>query len=298
MKRMLALLAVTAIAIFCFRLIESPLRAADGSSGISLFYAQVSFPAAMGLLLLGMVIPFALCVGLGCWGNPLRGVFAMCLALAVLGHRGGGMANWMRTHELPGAYGVLIVELLIWSVLLGALVGAIHLVRKALAGRYGWIDPRHRPLWRLDVDTFGAGVTAAAVGAILTWFIVQTADVGQVVWGLGLSFLLAGFVAHYIWPAAAPGAMLAAPLVVGVGGYLATLVLYSTHPEVLAAFYGSGLHGHAKALPVHYASAAMVGLVIGIAWRQVLAEGERESDNQAESTQPSASASAVAGESR
>ena len=282
MKRTLALLLVTAIAIFFWVLIESPLRAADGSSGISLFYAQVSFPAALGLLLAGGLVPFVLCVAIGCWGNPLRGVFAMCLSLTVLGHRGGGMANWLRTHDLPGAYAVLMVELVVWALLLGALVAAIHLARTHLARRLPmlpWGHSRYQPLWRADWDTLGGGLTTAGIGAVMVWFILQTPDVGQVTWGLGLSFLIAGFAGHYIWPAAAPVGLVAAPLVVGLGGYGAAIIFYRGSEQVLAAFYAGQFHGHAMALPIHYVSAALVGTLLGVAWRQVLAESEKTAGN-------------------
>ena len=42
-------------------------------------------------------------------------------------------------------------------------------------------------------------------------------------------------------------------------------------PDLLASWYDGGVLGMARALPIHYASAGVIGCCLGIGWAQAVA---------------------------
>jgi hypothetical protein len=115
----------------------------------------------------------------------------------------------------------------------------------------------------------GAVVTAL-VGGLLAGLIVRSIDPWQVVWGLVIAFTLAGLIAHQLFPAPSPVAILVGPLLAAAACYALQAVLGGSGDAFRAAYFEGRLLAPALALPVYYASAGVVGASLGIGWSQVI----------------------------
>ncbi|MFP4145369.1 MAG: hypothetical protein ACLFV3_09510 [Phycisphaeraceae bacterium] len=258
----------------------------SGYEGIALYDASVGLAGAVGLLL-ALGLP---AIGLGLLtsvtGHPLSGLFVVATALCLLAGAGGSSEGWLWRADLPGGYGWLIGETLVFSAMLVGLLGLIELVRPRLA----------RPLAKLSTrDHFGrgtrlwarpggrdllAGLITAAGGMLLVNLLVRSADEGQVLGALVLGFLVAGLLGQALSPAKNPVCMLLAPAAAGVAGYAWVLGHYDSGEAVRDAWYAGELAGLALVLPIHYFAGGLVGVTLGIGLGQSIEHGSRERRSQ------------------
>lgn len=295
--------------------------APDGSGGISLITAG-SFGKATAMILLAGLPALIMGLVISALGNPLSGLFAAAIGLCSLAVTGGEMNGWIdRTNAgLPGDYLKLAMETLLWfAAVIVFLIVAMKLrpsIRKTIPKL---VDKHHfgsnTQLRKFNASAWTAGGITALVGGILSFLLLRTAESGQVVGGLILAFMIAAFVGmlvagsifgelrrdsdtdqgegqdkgskieRLVAPPRNPIPVLLAPAVVAIIGYLLTMVAFSDKADLLASWYSGGVLGIARALPIHYASAGIIGCCLGIGWAQAVAgdssSHEEETGNSA-----------------
>ncbi|MEM9789077.1 MAG: hypothetical protein AAF842_01605 [Planctomycetota bacterium] len=250
------------------------LIASDGTPGYVVADARVGWLAgAAAVALLGVVA-----LGMGgmaaATGQPLSGMIVIAASLTVLAWRGGASMGFFWRHELPGGYGLLLVEALWW--LAGALVACLGLQRvrdamRSAAPRGGDGGAgRASSLWTVPLATSACGVAAGVAGALLAWVVVRTTDPAQVIGGLVLSYAVAGGVAYLLTPYANPVGAVVSPLAGGVVVYGWMVFRGPGEGELLGAVYVETLGGLALALPMQLASAGVLGACLGVAAAQGL----------------------------
>lgn len=286
LKQRILISAVVLAAGLVWLLAASGLATPDASSGFSLISTERGFVlAVLVVLLTGLPA-----VGLGLFtagtGHPLSGVFVVSAALVFLAVAGGAIDGLLWRIEVPSAYLWLTFEMLLWAALL---VGVVALVQ-----RYRLRVRRAAGVFRTDEhwgegidlgvpDSQGwlAGLIAAGVGALLANLLIQSTDVGQVIGGLLVAFTLAAMLAQMVLPTTKPAAIVLCPIVVAVLGYLQTWFGYADGDALKAAWYAEDLSGLAMALPIHYASAAVAGCVLGVGAAQSLDRAREQAAQKA-----------------
>ncbi len=253
------------------------LRPVDASSGITLFDAGGGFVAAV--LMLGLCgLPALAGAGVvAAAGNPLAGVFTAAFALMILAAMGGGSQGFLWRNALPSGYGWLIIEAMIW---LAAVVG-LFLTLMHAAPRLGRLLPptmknEQHTARRVDFKAGGlrsliSGAIAGGIGGFLASVMIQSTTTGQIVGALLTAFLIGALIGQLIMPQSNPVVILMSPLLAGVVAYGIVLLRgYATTDEVLLREYAGQLPGAALALPLHYASAGVLGACLGVGFAQSL----------------------------
>ena len=126
-----------------------------------------------------------------------------------------------------------------------------------------------------------AGGVSALVAGILAFLLIRSPDTGQIFWSLVVAFLVGGLAGRLAVPGCSPWGIVVSPAVVGVLGYFWALFLYGNdHEAYLAALFSTeqtlaAVPGIALALPIHYASAGVVGATLGIGWARHFAATAR-----------------------
>jgi hypothetical protein len=188
---------------------------------------------------------------------------------------------------LPGAYGGLIVEMLMWHAALAATLAAIQFARSPLRSRV----PALAFDDHLGLDTamavprtqsLLAGLLCAAAATLCGSLLLQSTDSAQVVLGLMLAFAIGGMVGHMVFPQTNPVGILFSPALVAIAAYAFVLLRFNaSQGKLLAGWLDPGLGTWqrvphlARALPIHYASAAVAGAALGIGWAEGIAHANR-----------------------
>jgi len=258
------------------------LGAPDGSSGLSLVSSRlglapaiaVAVTAGLGAVALGLVVA-AVC-------QPISGVLAVAGALCILAATGGSAEGWLRRSQLPGDYGWLIVEVLIWQVWIVALLLLIRWLHLGLRNRWAAITRREHgddsspvPVGgpNQPIHTVGAAVICAAIAVAGGHLLIRNNDTGQVICSLLVAFAVGAVIALAIFPRAAVTGILFSPALVAIAAYSWVLLRFEDNDQVLAAWYLQEQMGSAAEpmlptlaliLPIHFASAALAGCCIGI----------------------------------
>jgi hypothetical protein len=266
-------------------LIRGPLMPADGSSGITLLDARVGLVPAVALAVLASVPVVLLGLLVGCLGHPLSGVLVYAAGLTVLAGRGGGSIGFLWRSSGTGDYLWLVVDLVVWFGLLGLLVYLLATLRPTVRGRLrDFASPSWEAAWMIGrgngLASLSGGLATAVIAALLTHLLLQRADTGQIIGGLMLAFALAGMIGKLVVPQMSPTAALLSPVVVALGGYVWVWFTLSpgTQAQLEGAWYDGTISGVARALPIHYASAAVTGLCLGLG----MGQGMISSDMRAE----------------
>jgi hypothetical protein len=248
----------------------------DGNSGIALTSSSAGLAMSLLLVLLASVPVMLLALIPAAAGHPLAGVFVMSGSLAVLAALGGSPSGWLRRAQLPDEYVWLMGETLIWGLWLVLGITVLQRLRPVLRERMGFLRSDH---WGDDqtlampLPSLVPGVLVCAlVSGTLAQFLVRTADSGQVIGSLIVAFAAGSGVAQMLFPARRVTGLLLAPLLVAVASYAWVVSQYDRPEHVLSAWYsmsdawtqGQRLLGPAVCLPIHYASAAVMGCTIGI----------------------------------
>lgn len=268
--------------------VVGPLRAEDGSPGLSLFFARSTPMLAMVLAVVAGIPALALAVATAVRGNPLSGVFAWAGALCFLAATGGNIEGWVhRSTNLPGDYGYLIGELFVWFAVLIVCLAGIQKLRAPLRNRFALLryDAHLGSDMKIaipDSTSMMSGLICAVVGGVGCFFLLRDFDTGQVMWSLGLAFAIGGLVAHLCVPNNNPVPILVSPILVAVAGYAWVIKDHNTANAFREAWNSGELPGMALALPIHYASAAVAGGALGIGWGQALMGPKKNKATEAE----------------
>ncbi len=162
--------------------------------------------------------------------------------------------------------GALVVLLGVWAL---AMAGQTMLDRRAA-----------RPTMRSSMGpAFLSGAVVAAVGGAGLTILIRSADPGQVIGSMLVAFTIAGLAAHQMYPTRARLTMLLAPLMLSAAACVWTAMDATSVSALLARYYTDyvraappvvPLNPLALALPIYYASAGVVGVVLGIGWSQTI----------------------------
>ncbi|MAE60022.1 MAG: hypothetical protein CMJ49_01560 [Planctomycetaceae bacterium] len=124
-------------------------------------------------------------------------------------------------------------------------------------------------------------VISTVVGGFLILLLMQWMDPGQVIFVPLIAFTAGAVAAHQIVQTRIGIGILLSPLLVGLVGYVVVALTYGNDVTALqAAIYGLPGEGRAPAavlraalaLPIHYASAGVMGAAMGLGWSQVMFE--------------------------
>ena len=219
--------------------------------------------AAVVLLIIAVV--FVLCVALGtAVAGVVRfnaGLAAAGIGLMALSVRGGS-SRYVLFHAVSeGAGTAVFLKLMIETALLGIIIGGCAMLLEwlyssgTLRDRESAIPPPVAD--RSDASAFALQLIVTAVAVAL---IARTEDKQQVLAAVGIGSFAGTAIAQSVFPTDQRGWYWAAPLLVGLIGYL------------LAYLNPSGMsHGHlinafaplARPLPLDYASLGVAGAVLG-----------------------------------
>lgn len=281
-QRTLMLIAIVAAAL-AWLAIKLPLTAAQGSSGLSLMDARVGVTFAC-LLLLAAGLPALIgAMYVSASGNPLSGVFTTGFALLILAGQGGSMTGLIHRQDSGGGLFVkLMIELGLWAVAWCLLMFLIRRYRDAVRGQL--VPPRLQtpfsrklteedtPRFVLHVAPIVAGLICTTLGYVGCRYLIATPQTGQVIGALLVVFTCAAFAAREFVPTGNVVFLVLSPLIVALAGYAHMAVTHGTaSPQDLIALWQTGqITGPARALPIHYASAGMVGVAAGIGLAQAI----------------------------
>jgi hypothetical protein len=271
MKQRLLIAVATLVAGMAWLAVAQPLRAADGSSGIALVSSQSGVFLAVALMTLVVIPVLGLGLVASAGANPLSGLFVWGAALSFLAVYGGDAGGWLRRYDanVPSDFWYLIPEVIAWHLGVGAMIVLVHRYRDRLRERWpGLITKMHLGKdismnWP-DLAAWRAGLLCIVVGGVLCHLDNRTFGTSQVMLSLALAFGIAAFNAHFFFPQKNPVIILLAPLVVAVVGYAWVALGHSSESDFLAAMYSQRLTGLGQALPIHYASAGIVGCAMGL----------------------------------
>ncbi len=232
-------------------------------------------------LLLGVLPAVLLAAVVAAAGNPLTGLFTLgaTLSVGLAGLKSESAAGVLRRSLNPSAvtYIKLSAELLAWGLATAGVWLALQWAAPRIAARLPKRLRSEHATPPTAVPRFGfaelgsLGVTAM-VGAALTWVLVQDNSAAQAMGSVLVAFTIAPLLGQSISPAKHPLAVLLAPAVAGVGGYLfVALTLGRTEGALLQALFDGSLPGVGRVLPLHYAAAGLMGVCIGLGvWQMTL----------------------------
>ncbi|MAE64540.1 MAG: hypothetical protein CMJ18_09750 [Phycisphaeraceae bacterium] len=291
-RHRLIILAAILICGWLWLLPATSLSTDDGSTGLSLMSARIGPVQAVGTALV-IAAPVALLVlFVSAAGNPLAGLFVAGAGLVALATRGGPINGWIMRLEDPTfgrTYQLLVVETLIWYA-------GLVLILLASQGFRTSIRSAIRPLAdsehlggasRIRVPSAEAllgGLLASAVGAILGSLLIKSSDSAQVIASLFIAFTIGGLVGQLFFPQDNPGPLLLSSGLVAIATYGYVLFSFDSAQQLIEAWHDTtlpswqGYPALARALPVHYASAAVAGTAVGIGWAQGIMAGHQDED--------------------
>ena len=253
----------------CWLLVAGLLTTADGSSGLALTSTRVGWVVAVGLVAVAGIPVMALGLLTSVTGHPVAGIFAVATALAVLAGVGGSTEGWLRRAAVPGGYGWLIFESLLWQAGMVFMLTLIQRLRSPLRTRWPALAFQDHlgvdtHLWLPTTQALLAGALCAAVSGVACYFLLLNTSSGQVLCGLTIAFMLGGLIAYTAFPQVNLVGILSSPFIVAIGAYLYVLMRYDDTDSFLRAWFDQSLPGLALALPIHYASAGLAGCTLGV----------------------------------
>lgn len=248
-------------------------EAADGTSGLSLMSARVGVVGATAAVAIAGLLALGLGLIASVMGNPLSGVFAVAVGLVVLAWEGGDMDGWLLRAQLPGDFGMLMVEMVIWQGGVMCMLLAIQWLRSPM--RAQWPALAYQDHLGVDVhlihpqlQAWAAGLICALCAGGLGYFLIRTSDVGQVIGSLFFAFCVGGLLVGLIFPKTNPVGVLFSPALVALAAYAYMMTGFESDGAVLEAWYGQRLPGLVFALPIHYVSAGVAGCAAGVGLAQ------------------------------
>jgi len=261
---------------FCWLGVLPSLKSATGTQGIVLLDAPMGVMAC--LLVMAAAVPILVLSTVLCAvGRFTTGVSVFAGSLLVLAYTGGSTMGWLQRVDLPGAYWQLITEMLLWQVMLLGAIALIYQFRPAVHRQLPALIRRNSQwktvLKKPGVNELIAAVISCVIALIMSYLLIQNASINQILCSLVFSFALGAGIGQTLMPNTNPVAIFMSPCVVAIAAYLLVLFRYEDQLLVVQAlFYGSEpggaitaqFPGPALALPIHYASAGLLGCCIGI----------------------------------
>ena len=303
----LMMVAVIVIGTLAWMTVFARIQPADGSDGISLMDARTAVWAA-GLLLLIAGLP-AMLGGLyvSAAGNPLSGVFTTGFCLMIFAGLGGSSeglifrhADWASSGGGSELFILLGIELALWALAWGLMLLLIRRYRPRIRRRfvprrfltvYDRSDDRlteeDTPRFVLHTLPMLAGLVCGGMGWLGCWYLIRTPSSGQVIGAILVSFTVASMTARLIIPNGNVVYLVFSPLVAGLIAYGRMAIHHggASSTDLIQMLNVDAIHGPALALPIHWASAGMVGVATGIGMAQAI-DRVRFADAQAKPDSP------------
>lgn len=247
---------------------EPGLLPSDHTGGVTLVDASVGPFLGLILAVVAGLAAIALAAVAGAVGNPLAAAFVFAGSLMFVAADGGTSLPFL-WHTTPSDYLPLLFETLVWFALLAGTLWLTAAFRGPIRRRFPWLVSDQRPFRSplrglIEPPSLIAAAVSAGVAGVLATLMIRTWDVGQVLGALTFAFMIGSLIAQVVTPAASAGPILLSPLLLAAYGYLQTWLGYSTAEQLLAGAYRGSLHGLAWTLPIHFASAAVVGCTLGL----------------------------------
>ena len=293
LKQRLLIAAALVLGGLIWLLAVHPLSAVGGWSGISLIDPRASIPLAVVLVLLIGLPAIGLALITASTGHPISGVFVFAAALSFPAGAGGAIDGLLYRAQLPQAYLYLALEMLFWALLLVGFLVLARQLRGPVRQRFRPLtvkNPQHEQVQLAlpNAAAIIAGIVTAILAAVLLSFLVQVSDLGQIIGGLILAFLLASVLTQSLMPQANPVLILLSPALVAIAVYAMTYIRYPTHDALIGAWHGSQLIGMAQILPIHYISAGVVGCCLGLGLADYIHRAREQQPQQAANNDPTA----------
>ena len=286
------MLAAIIVSTLCMLLILPALTTADGSSGLSLIDARVGVVWACGLLLLAGLPALLLGLYVSSAGNPLSGMFTIGFALLVLAAHGGSMtgliwrqADRPRSQASGGSIFMQFeIEMVLWALAWCLMMLLLRKYRTRIRGLMvpRWlktnfsiqmpIEEDDTPRFVLHVRPMMAGLLCATFAFVLCKVFMQTPATGQVLGSILLAFIIAGLTARLILPTGNVVYLLLSPLLVGFATYALGAVLHgsASADDLIFRWQRGEITGPMFAMPIHWASAGIIGVSVGIGVAQAV----------------------------
>jgi len=273
-QRLLIALALVVGGLFCLS-VRPLLMPGDGMGGLTLLRAPVTWAGAALLVAVAGLPAAALGTVAAASGNKLGGVFAVGVAVGLLGVAGGPIDGWLWRTANPAGYVWLVGEMLLWAA---GVIGLLMLIERGHAPVRGRLPALLRSDDRSHPSPLGwpgatgvvSCVVAAVVGGLATYALLQASNAEQVAGAMILGFAVGGLVARLANPNARAAGVLLSPCVVGIAAYAYVALNYVSEPQLLRAWYDGELLNLALALPIHYASMGVAGAALGLGMGQSL----------------------------
>lgn len=286
----LMMLAAIIIGTACWLPVLPILMPSDGSDGLSLLDSRSGVLWACGVLLLAGLPALGVGLYVSSSGNPLSGVFTIGISLMVLAGQGGSMQGLIwRQAERPketaqggSVFMQLEIEMLLWTLLWCLVMWLIRFLRLPI--RKAWVPGRLKtgfstaiteedtPRFVLHVRPAMAGLLCAALAWVICMFLMQSPATGQVIGSVLLAFVIAGLTARLILPTGNVVYLLLSPLLVGFVAYAYAAVSHGSMSaeELIQAWQREEIAGPVFAMPIHWASAGLIGVSMGIGMAQAI----------------------------
>lgn len=278
------------VGTLCLLPVLGPIMSASGYSGLVLLDARAGVMGALGLLVLAGLPALLLGLYVSASGNPLSGVFTVGASLLVLAGLGGSIRGlvWRQAERGSGEarggsiFMQLEMEMVLWA---GLWCGVMWLIRASRLSVRRHAVPRllktgfdqrlteeDTPVFVLQVRPALAGLLCALLGWVMCLFLMRSDSAGQVIGSLLVAFTLAGLTARLALPTGNVVYVLMSPLLVGFVAYAQGAVAYGSvsAEELILRWQSGAIVGPMVALPVHYASAGLVGVCVGIGMAQAI----------------------------
>ena len=235
--------------------------------------------AAAGFIVAAVLLMVSVAIGLVIAGGvrPDVAMVVACLGMAAWSFRGGSSERtwfWgLATGAGPqGVFLGLFFEMVILAAIVAAGWYALRMMRVR-----GILEDDGEKVERIGTNLMALGVQVAA-GAIAVYFVAQSTDKQQVLAAAFLCGFAGPMASQWFAPTSSRGWHFAAPLIVGMIGYL---FAYVNPAGVATGDLSGALAALARPLPLDYASAGPAGAIMGHWMAQQWANEEEQPALQA-----------------
>ena len=288
----LMMLAAIIVSTLCMLPVLPMLMPADGSSGLSLLDARVGVVQACVLLFLAGLPALLIGLYISSSGNPMSGVFTIGFSLMILAAQGGSMTGLIwRQAERPATqpsggsiFMQLEVEMALWALAWCLMMFLLRKFRKRIRNKLVPdrlqtffskqvpIEEDDTPRFVLHVRPGMAGILCAVIAFVLCKVLMQTPTTGQVIGSILVAFIIAGLAARLILPTGNVVYLLLSPLVVGFATYALGAVMHgsASADDLILRWQNREITGPMFAMPIHWASAGLIGVSIGVGVAQAI----------------------------
>ena len=285
------MVAAIVVGTLAWMLVFPSLVPADGSPGVSLMDARAGTWLAGALLLFAGVPALLGALYVGAAGNPLSGIFTVGFSLLILAGLGGSAEGLYLRQEAwaSGGGGELFVkleiELVLWAAAWCLLMFLMRRCRTLIRDRFvpgplytpyssasERLNEEDTPKFVLHVAPILAGLMSAGLGWLGCIFLIRNGSAAQALGAIFVAFTIASLTARLTISTRNVVFLVLSPLLAGFVAYAHAAVVHAgaSGTDLIGLLHREAILGPALALPIHWASAGMVGVATGIGMAQAV----------------------------